>query len=542
MAYPINETVAQIGKISIEGNIIPHAWYLKLRNENGKFQTNAALILAEIVYWYRPISIYDLQGKLIGNGKKFQEDILQLDYKHFEKNFGFTKNQTRDALSFLEKNGLVYREFRNIIVGNGYVLNNVLYIGIYPEKIAEISIKTISKPVLETEPCSSATSFLNTLQHDEPRPESNQQRAGITIQQQEPPASQEKDWSIYFCDEKKSFLNSLLEIIPEIGEPIQKRYATWWIKKHGIEKVESALELYFERVQKAKKTPSVPMPRDIGKYVSKALKDDLKPSSSSQITNENKKTVISMRSTSDFSEEVIGNFRGGHSKNQGTNTETSMSSMLVNEINDRKSMTSFKIGEKQTTPKSEKTICSTQPSPNISNLSEAQKSTFPRFQKTKNNFDWTNGLSEKEKKFLKYLLSLKPTEGESIQEKHATWWIKEFGVEKIETAILVYRQQVEKAKGDCNIPMPRSMPAYIRSALNKGTLPCRDHELNNKAFAEDFKRKTGWSDLKITEKYCRAEGTSKEWYYFLPEPLFIESLTSAYEIFYGSCEDSHRIA
>lgn len=531
MAYPINETVAQIGKISIEGNIIPHPWYLKLRNENGKFQTNAALILAEIVYWYRPISIYDLQGKLIGNGKKFQEDILQLDYKHFEKKFGFTKNQTRDALSFLEKNGLVYREFRNIVVGNGYVLNNVLYIGIYPEKIAEISIKPASKPVLETEPYSSANSFLNTSQHNEPTPESNQQ--------QEPPASQEKDWSIYFCDEEKSFLNSLLEIIPEIGEPIQKRYATWWIKKHGIEKVESALELYFERVQKAKKNSSVPMPRDIGKYISKALKDNLKPHSSSKVSNENKNDVISTQATPIFSEEVIGNFRGGHPENQGTNTETSMTSMLVNEINDKESMTSFKTENKQATPKSEKSITSTQSSPSISTMSEAKKTTFPKFQKSKNIFDGTKEFSEKEKKFLKYLLLLKPEEGELIEEKHATWWIKTFGIEKIEKAILVYRQQVEKARCDCNIPMPRSMPAYIRHALNKGILPCRDHEINNKAFAEDFKKNTGWSDLKITEKYCRAEGTGKEWYYFLPEKLFIESLTNTYETFYCSGEVNH---
>jgi hypothetical protein len=72
MAYAINEIVEQVGKIAFEGNVIPNEWYTHLRNENGKIQTNAALILADIVFWYRPIPIYDIKtGELIGRGKKY---------------------------------------------------------------------------------------------------------------------------------------------------------------------------------------------------------------------------------------------------------------------------------------------------------------------------------------------------------------------------------------------------------------------------------------------------------------------------------------
>ena len=121
MTYAINEIVNKMGKITIEGNVIPNEWYIHLRNEKGKTQTNAALILADIVYWYRPIPIYDIKtGKLIGHGKKFKEDLLQLSYKYFSDKFGFSENQTRNALIFLEEKGLIFRKFRDIVVGTAY--------------------------------------------------------------------------------------------------------------------------------------------------------------------------------------------------------------------------------------------------------------------------------------------------------------------------------------------------------------------------------------------------------------------------------------
>ena len=49
-----------------------------------------------------------------------------------------SKNQIRDALIFLEEKNLVFREFRDIKIGN-HIINTVMYLGIKPEKILEIS-------------------------------------------------------------------------------------------------------------------------------------------------------------------------------------------------------------------------------------------------------------------------------------------------------------------------------------------------------------------------------------------------------------------
>ena len=95
MIYEINEVVAQMKRVAVEGNVIPNDWYIHLRNEKDKIQTNAALILADIVYWYRPIPIYDINtAKIVGYGKQFKEDLLQLGYRYLEKKFGFSNSQS----------------------------------------------------------------------------------------------------------------------------------------------------------------------------------------------------------------------------------------------------------------------------------------------------------------------------------------------------------------------------------------------------------------------------------------------------------------
>ncbi len=104
--------------------------------------------------------------------------------------------------------------------------------------------------------------------------------------------------------------------------------------------------------------------------------------------------------------------------------------------------------------------------------------------KSKQNLDLKLGFTPEEKKFLAFLLSIIPEKGDPIEKKHVTWWIKDFGIEKIKVVIQVYEQQVGKSKKDSAIPMPESIGAYVREALNKGTQPCRDSDRRNKAFAE----------------------------------------------------------
>lgn len=64
-----------------------------------------------------------------------------MNYKYFNKKFGFSEIQSRNALIFLENKGLIFRGFRAMKIGPD-LLNNVMYIGIYPEKISFITQQT----------------------------------------------------------------------------------------------------------------------------------------------------------------------------------------------------------------------------------------------------------------------------------------------------------------------------------------------------------------------------------------------------------------
>ena len=86
-----------------------------------------------------------------------------------------------------------------------------------------------------------------------------------------------KDWSQGFSQEEKGYLDYLLIIKPERGDPIEKNNATWWIKHFGIEKIKTALQVYWQQVSKAKENSQMTMPESIGAYVRKALNEGIKP-------------------------------------------------------------------------------------------------------------------------------------------------------------------------------------------------------------------------------------------------------------------------
>ncbi|CUI18055.1 conserved hypothetical protein (plasmid) [Candidatus Protochlamydia naegleriophila] len=528
MSYPISEIVTKIGEISIRGNIIPDQWYTHLRNDKGKIQINSAIILAEILYWYRPVPVYDIKtGQQTGFGKKFKDDLLQLNYTYFSEKFGFTTSQSRSAIIFLEQKGLIFREFRDIIVEK-HALNNVMFINICPQRIQEITGLQEKTNLVTTETHQSQSRSLSTV--------------GEPIK---PFTPKVKDWSSKFSDDQKTFLQYLLSIKPEHGDPIQKNNATWWIKHFGIAKIETALQVYWQQVEKAKNDSDVPMPESIGKYVRKALNDGYVPnkvlketqasnqttSSSSQVSTEAPvKSIAEQDSTAVFpysenSQQGVKNFEGGVQKNQKTNTEISLLSLPVNEVNDlQSSVTSFDKADHTSTSKTHVEIVQQK-----KKFNSKKKNSAP---------NWSENFSVEEKKFLAYLLKIIPEKGSLIEEKHATWWIKHFGIAKIKTALQVYWQQVEKAKKNQSVPMPASIGAYVRNALDNAIQPCREGDLKNKSFAERFKRHYRWGDLTITERYCRVEGSGKEWYYHMPESLFQDSLKTFYE---NSCTFEERL-
>jgi hypothetical protein len=126
--YPLNgnAVIQNMVGVNLTGNVIPPIWYRKIRFPSGKPDPIAVTLLADIVYWHRPIEERDeTSGQVIGYRKKFKADKLQRSYGAFAEQFGFTKIQVRNALERLEELGLIDRDFRTF-VSNGTKLANVL--------------------------------------------------------------------------------------------------------------------------------------------------------------------------------------------------------------------------------------------------------------------------------------------------------------------------------------------------------------------------------------------------------------------------------
>ena len=137
---PLPAAVAEIGKIHFEGNIVPHRWYQNITLPSGKPDLPAIIVLAEIVYWYRPYQTLTKGGKPILH-KHFDGDMFQCTAAYFESKFGLTKDQTRKALKRLEDMGLIRREYRSI-VQQGILRNNIMFIEPVP-----LAVMAITHPV-----------------------------------------------------------------------------------------------------------------------------------------------------------------------------------------------------------------------------------------------------------------------------------------------------------------------------------------------------------------------------------------------------------
>ena len=144
----ISPIVLQVGQLHFEGNIIPASWFEHLTYKNGKPNTNAIVILSEIVYWYRPIEIRDERtGQAVGYRKKFKFDKLQRSYQSFAMQFGFSRKQVRDAIQFLTDDGVITKELRDMTADDGTPLSNVLFL-----EIATIRLKEITYSLIRTDP------------------------------------------------------------------------------------------------------------------------------------------------------------------------------------------------------------------------------------------------------------------------------------------------------------------------------------------------------------------------------------------------------
>ena len=134
-----SETVNRMCRLQFTGNVIPSTWYHTIKKETGKPNLNAIIILADIVYWYKPTEIRDEgTGQVIGVRKKFKSDLLQRSYQQISEQFGISKKEATNAVVFLEKLGVVKRVFRTISM-NGIVVNNVLYLELIVDRLKELT-------------------------------------------------------------------------------------------------------------------------------------------------------------------------------------------------------------------------------------------------------------------------------------------------------------------------------------------------------------------------------------------------------------------
>lgn len=140
-----HEVVDQVGSVHLEGNVLPTNWFNSFRLENGKPDVNAVILLSEIVYWHRPTVVRDEDsGQVISMKKKFKADLLQRSYQSFSDQYGFSKQQVKEALDRLEQFGVIKRHFRTI-EANNQKYNNVLFIELITPVLFEVTTLSLSK-------------------------------------------------------------------------------------------------------------------------------------------------------------------------------------------------------------------------------------------------------------------------------------------------------------------------------------------------------------------------------------------------------------
>ena len=74
------------------------AWNYTITRPNGKADTAAIAVLADIVFWYRSRKVYDdASGRLRAVEKRFASDMLQKSYDQLAEKLNMTKGQVKAA-------------------------------------------------------------------------------------------------------------------------------------------------------------------------------------------------------------------------------------------------------------------------------------------------------------------------------------------------------------------------------------------------------------------------------------------------------------
>ena len=166
----LTPTVEKISRMAFDGNVIPKSWFDHLKTDAGKPDTIAIMLLSEIVYWYRPSAITARdRDQVIGYKKRFKADKLQKSYDQLAEEFGYSKEQVKDALKRLQKKNVITLEFRTITTPEGAKVSNVLFIEPNPDELANITYSTKTPPI-DKFPYSYGEISLDPSQETSPHP------------------------------------------------------------------------------------------------------------------------------------------------------------------------------------------------------------------------------------------------------------------------------------------------------------------------------------------------------------------------------------
>lgn len=159
--------VDELATLHLEGHVVPWRWFGVLCFANGKPDMNSIMILADVVYWYRPAVVRDEDtGQVIDVKKRFKADLLQRSYQAWADQFGMSKRQATDALARLEHEyRVIRRHFRTVDTPNGR-LANVLFIEPVPGRIRMITHQRDTSHVETGDPLSRFNVTPLTFQRD----------------------------------------------------------------------------------------------------------------------------------------------------------------------------------------------------------------------------------------------------------------------------------------------------------------------------------------------------------------------------------------
>lgn len=135
------KTVKAIAEISFTGDVIPPEWLRHVRTDSKSHRADpiGVLILARIVYWYRPKRVMDEDTQaVLRYERKFAGDKLQVNRRAWAEALGINLCQFDRSLNNLVRLGLVTKELRQLEV-RGQSLNNVMFLEPVPEAVAAIS-------------------------------------------------------------------------------------------------------------------------------------------------------------------------------------------------------------------------------------------------------------------------------------------------------------------------------------------------------------------------------------------------------------------